>query len=292
MQEMVANRALDMLGGSGPSSKGNLKNNFDNFEGANPKFDKEAFLSKFKDQQDVVDTIDHLETKLNFFASLYMALPLASKPITFGAVSGNSAQPAIGATQSLTTLNTKNLSESNLVEGNTAEINLFASMKNNNRLAPSEIGNGAQDRQSQVLKINDSSWKSSLGRSLLGCISSNCNELELVVLPKTLGKINIQLATSGDTINIKIGTDNPNTAVVLNSALSDIEKFLSEGGIKLLSTGIGSGGSQHNNDKKSSDLSSVGSRERKNGEHEDIATSATKVKSKLGTHPGNYDYEV
>jgi flagellar hook-length control protein FliK len=116
--------------------------------------------------------------------------------------------------------------------------------------------------------------------------------LELVVLPKTLGKINIQLATSGDTINIKISTDNPNTAVVLNSALSDIEKFLSEGGIKLLSTGIGSGGSQHNNDKKSSDLSSVGSRERKNGEHEDIATSATKVKSKLGTHPGNYDYEV
>ena len=116
--------------------------------------------------------------------------------------------------------------------------------------------------------------------------------MELVVLPKTLGKINIQLAASGDTINIKIGTDNPNTAVVLNSALSDIEKFLSEGGIKLLSTGIGSGGSQHNNDKKSSDPSSVGSRERKNGEHEDIATSATKVKSKLGTHPGNYDYEV
>jgi flagellar hook-length control protein FliK len=292
MQEMVANRALDMLGGSGPSSKGNLKNNFDNFEGSNPKFDKEAFLSKFKDQQDVADTIDHLETKLNLFASLYMALPLASKSITFGAVSGNSAQPAIGATQSLTTLNTKNLSESNLVEGNTAEINLFASMEHNNRLASSEIGNGAPDRQSQILKINDSSWKSSLGRSLLGCISSNCNELELVVLPKTLGKINIQLATSGDTINIRIGTDNPNTAVVLNSALSDIEKFLSEGGIKLLSTGIGSGGSQHNNDKKSSDLSSVGSRERKNGEHEDIATSATKVKSKLGTHPGNYDYEV
>ena len=57
-----------------------------------------------------------------------MALPLASKSITFGAVSGNSAQPAIGATQSLTTLNTKNLSESNLVEGNTAEINLFASI--------------------------------------------------------------------------------------------------------------------------------------------------------------------
>jgi|GEM_PF-3426053 flagellar hook-length control protein FliK len=292
MQEMVANRALDMLGGSGPSSKSNLKNNFENFEGANPKFDKEAFLSKFKDQQDVVDTIDHLETKLNFFASLYMALPLASKSITFGAVSGNSAQPAIGATQSLTTLNTKNLSESNLVEGNTAEINLFASMEHNNRLASSEIGNGAPDRQSQILKINDSSWKSSLGRSLLGCISSNCNELELVVLPKTLGKINIQLATSGDTINIKIGTDNPNTAVVLNSALSDIEKFLSEGGIKLLSTGIGSGGSQHNNDKKNSDPSSVGSRERENGEHEDIATSATKVKSKLGTHPGNYDYEV
>ena len=289
MQEMVANRALDMLGGSGPSSKGNPKNNF---EGSNPQFDKEAFLSKFKDQQDATDTIDHLETKLNLFDSLYMALPLASKSITFGAVSGNSAQPAIGATQSLTTSNTKNLSESNLLEGNTAEINLFASVENNNRLAPSEIGNGPQDRQSQVLKINDSSWKSSLGRSLLGCISSNCNELELVVLPKTLGKINIQLATSGDTINIRIGTDNPNTAVVLNSALSDIEKFLSEGGIKLLSTGIGSGGSQHNNDKKSSDLSSVGSRERKNGEHEDIATSATKVKSKLGTHPGNYDYEV
>lgn len=292
MQEMVANRSLDMLGGSGSSSKDNLKNKFDNFEGSNPKFDKEAFLSKFKEQQDAADTIDHLETKLNLFASLYMALPLASKPITFGAASGNSAQPDIGAPQSLTTLNTKNLSESNLLEGNMAEINLFASMENNNRLAPSEIGNGAPDRQSQILKISDSSWKSSLGRSLLGCISSNCNELELVVLPKTLGKINIQLARSGDTINIKIGTDNPNTAVVLNSALSDIEKFLSEGGIKLLSTGIGSGGSQHNNDKKSSDLSSVGFRERKNGEHEDIATSATKVKSKLGTHPGNYDYEV
>lgn len=292
MHEVMANRSLDVQGGSGPSLKNNTKTHFSNSEASNPKLDKKTSLMKFEDQKDTSDAFESFETELNLLAGLYMSLSYASNPMTLGTIGSKLILTDIGTVQSLKTLDTKDLSGSNLLDSNAVDINLFASMKDIDRPVSTETNRDSQDRQRQVLRINDASWKSSLSRSVLDCIASNGSELELVVLPKTLGKINIQLATSGDTINIKIGTDNANTAAVLNSALSDIEKLLSEGGIKLLSTGNGWGSSQHNNDKKSSDLSSAGFREREDGEHEDIATSATKEKLKLGIHPGNYDYEV
>ena len=100
MHEVMANRSLDVQGGSGPSLKNNTKTHFSNSEASNPKLDRKTSLMKFEDQKDTSDAFESFETELNLLAGLYMSLSYASNPMTLGTIGSKLILTDIGTVQS------------------------------------------------------------------------------------------------------------------------------------------------------------------------------------------------
>lgn len=146
---------------------------------------------------------------------------------------------------------------------------------------------------SHFLKIHETTWKPQLSNRILETLASGKQDLELLIVPKSLGKIAIHVSSSGDLLNLTISADNLKTASLLSAALPEIENNLKDSGIGVLSTKLGSNGAhaeQEQNNAKS-DAEPSTSFHSQSAESEDDEGVQKKIGA-VGYHTGKYSYEV
>lgn len=145
---------------------------------------------------------------------------------------------------------------------------------------------------SHVLKFHETTWKQQVSNRIVETLASGKQELELVIAPKSLGKIAIYVSSSGDILNLTIAADNLNTASLLSAALPEIENNLKDSGIGVLSTKLGSNGAhaeqEQNNEKSEAEPS-------KRFQGQSTESEDDEGAQKIGAvnyHTGKYSYEV
>lgn len=145
---------------------------------------------------------------------------------------------------------------------------------------------------SHVLKFHETTWKQQVSNTIVETLASGKQDLELVIAPKSLGKIAIHVSSSGDILNLTIAADNLKTASLLSAALPEIENNLKDSGIGVLSTKLGSNGAhaeqEQNNEKSEAEPST-----RFHGQSTDSedGEGAQKIGA-VSYHTGKYSYEV
>ena len=144
----------------------------------------------------------------------------------------------------------------------------------------------------QVLKMQDAQWKSSISNKIMDNINAGKQDLELVVVPKSLGKIAIQISANGDLTNIKMFTDSAKTAGLLGAALPEIEENLREVGLDLLETNAGWNGSQTKHGMRQNTENELSPREREEQKSQQEDVKTTSKLSSVDYHIGEYSYEV
>ena len=145
---------------------------------------------------------------------------------------------------------------------------------------------------SHVLKFYETTWKHQVSNRIVETLASGKQDLELVIAPKSLGKIAIHVSSSGDILNLTIAADNLNTARLLSAALPEIENNLKDSGIGVLSTKLGSNGAhaeqEQNNEKSEAEPS-------KRFQGQSTESEDDEGAQKIGAvnyHTGKYSYEV
>ena len=145
---------------------------------------------------------------------------------------------------------------------------------------------------SHVLKFHETMWKQQVSNRIVDTLASGKQDLELVIAPKSLGKIAIHVSSSGDILNLTIATDNLKTASLLSAALPEIENNLKDSGIGVLSTKLGSNGAhaeqEQNNEKSEAEPSTRFHGQSTESEDDEGAQKIGAV----SYHTGKYSYEV
>ena len=145
---------------------------------------------------------------------------------------------------------------------------------------------------SHVLKFHETKWKHQVSNRIVETLASGKQDLELVIAPKSLGKIAIHVSSSGDILNLTIAADNLKTASLLSAALPEIESNLKDSGIGVLSTKLGSNGAhaeQEQSNEKSEAEPSTRFQGQSNESEDDVG--AQKIGA-VNYHTGKYSYEV
>ena len=145
---------------------------------------------------------------------------------------------------------------------------------------------------SHVLKFHETTWKHQVSNRIVETLASGKQDLELVIAPKSLGKIAIHVSSSGDILNLTIAADNLKTASLLSAALPEIENNLKDSGISVLSTKLGSNGAhaeqEQNNEKSEAEPSTRFHGQSTESEDDEGAQKIGAV----SYHTGKYSYEV
>jgi len=145
---------------------------------------------------------------------------------------------------------------------------------------------------SHVLKFHETTWKQQVSNRIVDTLASGKQDLELVIAPKSLGKIAIHVSSSGDILNLTIAADNLKTASLLSAALPEIENNLKDSGIGVLSTKLGSNGAhaeqEQNNEKSEAEPSTRFHGQSTESEDDEGAQKIGAV----SYHTGKYSYEV
>ena len=145
---------------------------------------------------------------------------------------------------------------------------------------------------SHVLKFHETTWKQQVSNTIVETLASGKQDLELVIAPKSLGKIAIHVSSSGDILNLTIAADNLKTASLLSAALPEIENNLKDSGIGVLSTKLGSNGAhaeqEQNNEKSEAEPSTRFHGQSTESEDDEGAQKIGAV----SYHTGKYSYEV
>ena len=145
---------------------------------------------------------------------------------------------------------------------------------------------------SHILKFHETTWKQQVSNRIVETLASGKQDLELVIAPKSLGKIAIHVSSSGDILNLTIAADNLKTASLLSAALPEIENNLKDAGIGVLSTKLGSNGAhaeqEQNNEKSEAEPPTRFHGQSTESEDDEGAQKIGAV----SYHTGKYSYEV
>ena len=145
---------------------------------------------------------------------------------------------------------------------------------------------------SHILKFHETTWKQQVSNRIVETLASGKQDLELMIAPKSLGKISIHVSSSGDILNLTIAADNLKTASLLSAALPEIENNLKDAGIGVLSTKLGSNGAhaeqEQNNENSEAEPSTRFHGQSTESEDDEGAQKIGAV----SYHTGKYSYEV
>lgn len=145
---------------------------------------------------------------------------------------------------------------------------------------------------SHILKFHETTWKQQVSNRIVETLASGKQDLELVIAPKSLGKIAIHVSSSGDILNLTIAADNLKTASLLSAALPEIENNLKDSGIGVLSTKLGSNGA-HAEQEQNNEKSEAEPPTRFHGQSTESEDDEGSQKiGAVSYHTGKYSYEV
>ena len=116
-----------------------------------------------------------------------------------------------------------------VTNGSTKETNEIEMPQNENRAQQSE------KTQQLRLEILSRNWETKFFSQVLRASKNGIEKLDLVVHPKKLGAISINIVTNGDIVKVKLFSENATVASALHSNEIKLETFLAEHGMKLAS---------------------------------------------------------
>lgn len=116
-----------------------------------------------------------------------------------------------------------------VTNGSARETNEIEMPQNENRAQQSE------KTQQLRLEILSRNWETKFFSQVLRASKNGIEKLDLVVHPKKLGAISINIVTNGDIVKVKLFSENATVASALHANEFKLETFLAEHGMKLAS---------------------------------------------------------
>ena len=148
--------------------------------------------------------------------------------------------------------------------------------------------------QSKVIRVDvlKKTWEQQVVSKLVSGIKENDTSIDLILQPKKLGEVSVQIVRDANNVSIKLTTESQNVANLFKATEIQLETLLSQNGMKL--AGFTVGYDNHGRDNRNSQQSNNS----KNGillrkKSEKSVQNDSKTESvALSRHVGDYDYLV
>ena len=181
----------------------------------------------------------------------------------------------------LQNINVTNKIEKNL--NNVEKINILRTSASKASINKPEPTNNTQDKQ-EILDLMESAWGEKFIKTIKNNINNGINKIDISLNPKNLGKLKIELEVIDDKTEIKINTENKQTANILNENHQKLSEMMDRENLKLsnFSSMQGENKGNKNNEKQNGD----DSKDKRSSikEESDIKENLNLTKTKKSNH--------
>ena len=148
--------------------------------------------------------------------------------------------------------------------------------------------------QSKVIRVDvlKKSWEQQFVSKLVSGIKANASSIDLILQPKKLGEVSVQIVRDANNVSIKLTSESQTVANLFKATEIQLETLLSQNGIKLAGFTVGydnqgrdNRNSQQSNNTKNGIL--LKKKSEKSVEYDSKTESVA-----LSRHVGDYDYLV
>lgn len=148
--------------------------------------------------------------------------------------------------------------------------------------------------QSKVIRVDvlKKTWEQQVVSKLVSGIKENDTSIDLILQPKKLGEVSVQIVRDANNVSIKLTTENQNVANLFKATEIQLETLLFQNGMKLAGFTVGyDNQGRDNRNSQQSNNSKNGILLKKKSEKSDQNDSMTESIA-LSRHVGDYDYLV
>lgn len=121
----------------------------------------------------------------------------------------------------------------NTSRNNDNEINFKIKKNNNDHNVQNKIKQGSTYISSETLDMLESSWGEKFSKMIKNAVSSGLNKVEIMLKPKNLGKLNVDISIKENSTKININAENQESANLLNENLAKINDLIENRNEKL-----------------------------------------------------------
>ena len=125
------------------------------------------------------------------------------------------------------------LQKINVLKNNDSEVNFKIKKNKDDHNLQNKIKQGSNYASSETLDMLESSWGEKFSKMIKNAVSAGFNKVEIMLKPKNLGKLNIDISVKENTTKIHINAENQDSANLLNENLSKINDLIENRNEKL-----------------------------------------------------------
>ena len=125
------------------------------------------------------------------------------------------------------------LQKINILKNNDSEVNFKIKKNKDDHNLQNKIKHGSNYASSETLDMLESSWGEKFSKMIKNAVSAGFNKVEIMLKPKNLGKLNIDISVKENTTKIHINAENQDSANLLNENLSKINDLIENRNEKL-----------------------------------------------------------
>lgn len=186
-----------------------------------------------------------------------------------------------------------------LIDGKTEKaiepgVGLNVTERNDIKIKVSDNKNTHPNAQSKVIRVDvlKKAWEQQVVSKLVSGIKENAASIELILQPKKLGEVSVQIVRDANNVSIKLTSESQNVANLFKAAEIQLETLLSQNGMKLagFTVGYDNQGRDNRNSQQSNNTKNgifLKKKSEKSVEYDSKSESVA-----LSRHVGDYDYLV
>jgi hypothetical protein len=182
-------------------------------------------------------------------------------------------------------LNTKEnqpIQRINTLRNNENEINFKIKKNNNDYNVQNKIKHSSTYINSETLDMLESSWGEKFSKMIKNAVSSGLNKVEIMLKPKNLGKLNIDISIKENSTKININAENQESANLLNENLTKINDLIENRNEKLSNSFDNNNNNNFFSDQK----------RQKKPNHEHTINKKKTIENSTKTSIGNHNIDV
>ena len=182
-------------------------------------------------------------------------------------------------------LNTKEnqpIQRINTLRNNDSEINFKIKRNNNDHNVQNKIKHSSTYINSETLDMLESSWGEKFSKMIKNAVSSGLNKVEIMLKPKNLGKLNIDISIKENSTKININAENQESANLLNENLTKINDLIENRNEKLSNSFDNNNNNNFFSDQK----------RQKKPNHEHTINKKKTMENSTKTSIGNHNIDV
>lgn len=182
-------------------------------------------------------------------------------------------------------LNTKEnqpIQRINTLRNNDSEINFKIKKNNNDYNVQNKIKHSSTYINSETLDMLESSWGEKFSKMIKNAVSSGLNKVEIMLKPKNLGKLNIDISIKENSTKININAENQESANLLNENLTKINDLIENRNEKLSNSFDNNNNNNFFSDQK----------RQKKPNHEHTINKKKTIENSTKTSIGNHNIDV